>query len=95
MFEMYHGRTIKPGLEIDHLCAVAACVNPAHLEEVTHSENLKRYVASKTHCPHGHPYDAENTYYDANAWRRCRECRRVFGTAHRPKKSRRRPQKGD
>lgn len=33
---------IPAGLEIDHLCAVRNCVNPAHLEPVTHEENLRR-----------------------------------------------------
>lgn len=30
------------GLELDHLCVVPACRNPAHLEPVTHSENVQR-----------------------------------------------------
>jgi hypothetical protein len=29
-------------MEIDHLCADRACVNPAHLELVTRQENLRR-----------------------------------------------------
>lgn len=29
-------------LEIDHLCSTPPCVNPAHLEAVTHKENLRR-----------------------------------------------------
>lgn len=33
---------IPDGLELDHLCRVIACVNPAHLEPVTHRENLRR-----------------------------------------------------
>ena len=30
----------------------------------------------KTHCPQGHPYDEENTYYRANGSRQCRACGR-------------------
>lgn len=33
---------IPEGLELDHLCNVRRCVNPAHLEAVTHSENQTR-----------------------------------------------------
>jgi hypothetical protein len=31
-----------PELEPDHLCEFRACVNPSHLEWVTHGENLRR-----------------------------------------------------
>jgi len=49
----------------------------------THSENQMDQVAhgthpqaTKTHCPAGHPYDAENTYVYPNARHRgCRRCR--------------------
>jgi len=33
---------IPDGLEIDHLCFVRHCVNPKHLEPVTHAENIRR-----------------------------------------------------
>jgi hypothetical protein len=33
---------VPEGLELDHLCRVTACVNPAHLEPVTHAENVRR-----------------------------------------------------
>ena len=32
--------------------------------------------ASKTHCKHGHPFNAENTYYTPDGRRRCRSCLR-------------------
>jgi WhiB family transcriptional regulator, redox-sensing transcriptional regulator len=32
--------------------------------------------ASKTHCKHGHPFDAANTYYTPDGRRRCRTCLR-------------------
>ena len=40
-YEMAWGE-IPFGLEIDHLCCVKLCVNPAHLEAVTHEENVFR-----------------------------------------------------
>lgn len=75
---------IPEGLDIDHLCAVRHCVNPAHLEPVTHRENLLRgsgfaaVNAAKTHCPYGHEYTPENTYTSPHpdGGRICRTCKR-------------------
>lgn len=36
---------IPEGLQIDHLCNVRNCVNPAHLEPVTGLENMRRMSA--------------------------------------------------
>lgn len=41
IYERSNG-TVTPGLELDHLCRVPACVNPDHLEPVTHAENMQR-----------------------------------------------------
>jgi hypothetical protein len=71
---------VPNGLELDHLCRVRACVNPGHLEPVTHRVNTLRgeTVAARnaraTHCPAGHPYDEVNTYADRLGRRSCREC---------------------
>lgn len=70
---------IPPGLELDHLCRNRACVNPYHLEPVTHYENMRRSkLAVRTHCVNGHPFDAENTYLrPKRQGRGCRECVRA------------------
>lgn len=72
---------IPRGLTIDHLCRIPACVNPDHLEPVTMRVNVLRgetivaLNARKTHCPQGHPYNAENTYRDRiHGKRTCRIC---------------------
>ena len=68
---------IPEGLDLDHLCRVRACVNPAHLEPVTRKVNVNRgEKANRTHCPKGHPYDALNTYYRTSGARVCRACQR-------------------
>jgi hypothetical protein len=33
---------VPPGLDLDHLCRNTSCVNPAHLEPVSHGENMRR-----------------------------------------------------
>jgi len=70
------------GLDLDHLCRVRHCVNPAHLEAVTHQVNMLRgdtwaaANAAKTHCVHGHEFTEENTYITPQGGRSCRTCRR-------------------
>lgn len=83
---------IPEGLELDHVCHNPAhcaggptcphrrCVNPLHLEVVTHRENTLRGngVAGKyaraTHCKNGHPWDEQNTYIRRSGARQCRAC---------------------
>ena len=74
---------IPEGLEIDHLCRIPSCVNPIHLEPVTHKENLLRGVsfsgvnARKTHCSHGHEFNEANTRITPLGYRVCRACDRT------------------
>lgn len=80
---------IPEGLQIDHLCNVRNCVNPAHMEPVTNLENQRRawerggnenrrdmlgaIKRQKTHCPQGHPYSGSNLRIDASSG--ARRCR--------------------
>ena len=85
-YEHYVG-PIPEGLQIDHLCGTPLCVNPGHLEPVTHRVNNLRGItnatavnARKTHCKHGHEFTEANTLTrrDRNKApsRRCRTCHR-------------------
>lgn len=38
---------VPQGFELDHLCRVTSCVNPSHLEAVTHAENMRRGIGRK------------------------------------------------
>lgn len=73
-YEFFIG-PIPKGLEIDHLCRNRACVNPWHLEPVTHEVNTKRGVGSSAVCVNGHPYDVSNTEVHTRGHRQCRTCR--------------------
>lgn len=49
-FESLTGKTIPDGLTIDHLnCTLRRCINPAHFELVTLSENSRRANMTKWH----------------------------------------------
>ena len=73
---------IPAGLELDHLCRNRPCVNPAHLEPVTHGENMRRGLhgyALRTLCKSGRHdiTDPANIHLDpATGRRRCRPCAR-------------------
>lgn len=44
---MQHNGPVPDGLELDHLCRVPPCINPDHIEAVTHAENLLRGDGTK------------------------------------------------
>jgi hypothetical protein len=97
---------IPEGLEPDHLCRVRPCVKaianeqgPAHLEPVTHQENMRRglhWQRRKTHCKYGHEFTEDNIYWIrgrlGNPTRLCRTCdrgnkrRRSISSRHRRKR---------
>lgn len=67
---------IPKGKEIDHLCRNRACINPTHLEVVTHKENGLRGIsppainARKQLCSNGHPFSKT----DSRGYRICNIC---------------------
>ena len=67
IYEMYNG-VIDKTLELDHLCRKRDCVNPQHLEAVSHQINglrgngIAAINAKKTHCKNGHEFTIENIY---------------------------------
>lgn len=75
-------------LVMDHLCRNPSCVNPHHLEPVTHAENIRRGRSAnreKTHCNNGHPYDEVNTVVISGR-RRCRTCKKANDAKLREKR---------
>lgn len=97
-FEAVHG-AVPNELEIDHLCRVSECCNPAHLEAVTHAENvirgaapqaLRDLYASRTTCDRGHPMSGTNVRLlerGKHITRICRACRREWQRASRSSKA--------
>lgn len=72
---------VPAGLVLDHVCRNPPCVNPAHLEAVTHRENVLRGIsfaavnARKRTCIHGHSLtDPTNVYRQGGQRRQCRKC---------------------
>lgn len=105
IWEWVNDRPMPDGLEPDHTCNNGRCVNPAHIEPVTHSENQRRayqrgrkrpgvdYVlrARPTQCPHGHEYTEWNTRINSQGGIVCRTCDRQRCHAYQAKKRAARP----
>jgi len=64
---------IPVGHEIDHLCRITSCVNPSHLEAVTHAENMRRTPrVTSSECKYGHALDGVRTRKDGGRY--CKVC---------------------
>lgn len=79
------GNELIAGLELDHKCRTRCCVNPDHLRQITHAENVRLTSGNgnqfKTHCPKGHPYEGDNLVVypkpTGTMGRLCRTCRNL------------------
>jgi len=80
---------IPRGHDIDHVhfrgCRHRDCIEPSHLEAVTHAENVRRTVARQTRCRSGHEFTPDNTWVRRRDGYMCRVCK----TCHREDKQRR------
>jgi hypothetical protein len=80
-----HG-PVAPGLELHHVCENPACINVEHLVAVTHKQHVALHL--RTHCAHGHLFDAENTYARPDyPGRQCRACKRAAMARYRKAKA--------
>jgi len=77
IYELIKGK-IDDKLELDHLCKNTGCVNPDHLEAVTHRENVLRgnhSIMNKGYCRKGHILNKDNIYVVPSTGHiRCRKC---------------------
>jgi hypothetical protein len=82
---------VPDGMDLDHVkargCMSTRCVNPAHLEPVTHRVNLQRgrlSYAVRTVCANGHDItDPANVYTTPAGKHQCRPCRRAVDARRR------------
>lgn len=80
-YEIHCGEVPK-GKFLDHKCRNTFCVNPDHLEPVTHIVNVRRgKLASSPTCKHGHLYANGFEYYirprEGTRYRRCLTCYKI------------------
>jgi hypothetical protein len=61
-YEIANNTTLPKDMEVDHICNERGCINPAHLEAVSHEENMRRGAERRTVCRNGHEWNKANTY---------------------------------
>lgn len=81
----FHGPKSDPKLQVRHLNGDRLDNRPENLRWGTCSENMHDRVrhgnspqAAKTHCPHGHEYNAVNTHFSPRGQRVCRKCGALY-----------------
>ena len=77
-FLILAGRVLRFREEVDHLCRNHPCVNPDHLDGVSHATNVRRgkLVKDKPIC--GHEFGVEMSNGAGKRARRCPQCRREY-----------------
>ena len=60
---------IGEGLQLHHTCEERLCVNPRHLQPLTHAQHRAIHAELRPACKRGHPW----THVYKNV-RRCRTC---------------------
>lgn len=84
VWEWLNGR-VPAGLELDHTCNRRPCINPKHLEAVTHAENCRRAAARRKTCRAGHRLTGDNV----RTWRNGRTVQRICVECYRVRYERR------
>lgn len=98
ILEQKLGRPIKEGYESCHSCNNTKCIEPEHIYEGTHWDNMQDLIKAgntgffggaekkRTHCPKGHEYNEENTRINGQGSRSCRICAREQATISNERK---------
>lgn len=86
IYEAFNGE-LPEGYETDHLCEVKACVNPKHLEGVTHRENTRRHYERfySEFCRNGHPRSMTKYYWDNRTLVYAKQCSGCYTQRYRNK----------
>jgi len=91
-YNLRHRYQVPQPFEMDHLCRNPRCINPDHLEPVTHRENVARGISPnalnirKTHCSRNHPLSGDNLHIRPKGNRRCLACERLYSAKAKRKK---------
>jgi hypothetical protein len=79
---------IDPSLERAHQCFNRTCVNPKHIKQMTHRENVLQsrhptilaYLEKR--CVKGHPIEGDNVRVETNGSLRCKKCFTEYQAAY-------------